>query len=102
MTRAGAVVLALALLHDVGPSCGKKPRPPVGPWSACGGPFTCGGGTQCVTMDATIDLGNAKTSYVCSMPCAADADCAPMGSGFTCSGKGKLSGGTESRAVCAR
>jgi hypothetical protein len=102
MMRARFIVLSALALADVGPRCGERRHIVAGPWQACGGPAECTGGTQCVTLDRAIDLGNARTSYVCSHACATDAECATMGTGFTCSGKGTIRGAFSSSVVCAR
>lgn len=81
MTRLGAV--AAVLFFVLSSACGKK-----GIGEACGDTTECGTGTTCIINGGRhIDAGQLvcdNTLRLCSKTCAADSDCASLGSGTIC------------------
>lgn len=94
--------LSSSLLADVVPHCGPPTVTEHAPGELCGhfGPrdrFDCRAPGACFVLEGGGDR--------CTVACASDADCAPLGPGFTCSGRGKpymSEGPDEPRSLCSR
>ncbi len=82
----GATVAA----SDVVPRCSGPEVVVRSPGEDCGArgkhyQLNCRAPAQCVTLETVGDT--------CSLSCTKDADCAPLGAGFTCSAKDLATGG---------
>lgn len=98
---------ALALFADVAPRCGERRRVEVHPakaWTPCDpkGPhtFECEPPTSCFFVGRDVDA--PGVGQVCTKACSDDGDCAPMGEGFTCSGRATSGAGAPPVRVCVK
>lgn len=102
MLRFYGVAFTVSLLADVVPHCGGPEVELQAPGEWCGhhGPRWRG---DCVAPAACYST--EQHGRICTATCEQDADCAALGSGFTCSANGTLDaspGEANPRRVCAQ
>lgn len=81
-----ALLLATAGFADVLPHCGGPKVVVQEPGEDCGHHGSRWRG-DCYAPAACFDV--APAGRICTKTCVNDADCAPLGSGFRCTGKGR-------------
>jgi hypothetical protein len=76
-----AFMVAVVFCSGASTACG-SPLNPAG--TSCSGSGECGAGLSCLPLTTAGDAGCEALLTVCSKSCRTDADCAAVGSGFTC------------------